>query len=431
MEPLVKANVGVILSGLAALSAVAVYTLADVNTGGQLRPEIVEAPLGTNDRPWRGSTAWDNAAPGRMEPNAEGRSAVENHEQIAAGARFTASAPRAHGADRASTQTSGRPQSAGKPASPDWVPPLLAGATDPAGGTASVAQRAAEDFSAASEKKAGEETAKIAALARQEARVEDRLQAARQRAAEQASADFARAEVVRLAAERQKALQEAANKAAAERARVAQIEADKQATAAAEKKAAEERAKIAAIGGMDRQAGDALEAARTSNSTPRKSSLRETVGSKSQAVRGTSLNPNVVSSAADLQAETDGLVAQPPAVPLAEAQPEIATKAASSHLAGNRFGIDTQLTGSLARAERRDKRARMARSMEPESNTGSKAVSALQGPKVGLARAQALSSAVNPDWRQIFKRRCPSILESSSDYDDGLVSICREWAEGM
>jgi hypothetical protein len=32
-------------------------------------------------------------------------------------------------------------------------------------------------------------------------------------------------------------------------------------------------------------------------------------------------------------------------------------------------------------------------------------------------------------WRPIFKRRCPSILESSSEYDDALVSLCQTWAE--
>ena len=109
---------------------------------------------------------------------------------------------------------------------------------------------------AATEKLAAEEAAKNAAIARAEAQLDDRQHSARQRMAQLVTADLERGrreEADRIVVELEATLRATDDAAAAQRARLAQLEVETRArAAAAEKLAAEEAAKNAAIAGPRR-----------------------------------------------------------------------------------------------------------------------------------------------------------------------------------
>src|SRR6202035_4641244 len=100
MEPCVKANVGLILSGVVALWAIGVYTFADATPARRLQPEIAEARYETNVSsdgrlgPGSPASSGDKAPSEPLAPKAEARSDAASQTQIAPQvAGLTAPAP--------------------------------------------------------------------------------------------------------------------------------------------------------------------------------------------------------------------------------------------------------------------------------------------------------------------------------------------------
>jgi hypothetical protein len=48
--------------------------------------------------------------------------------------------------------------------------------------------------------------------------------------------------------------------------------------------------------------------------------------------------------------------------------------------------------------------------------------------RVALAEAHMAAGVNGSEDVRVFQRRCPSILDSSMEYDDDLVAMCRGWA---
>ena len=374
MEPSVRGIVGVILLGFLILSAIAVYTFADL-TPARLQPEIAEAPPYGLD--------------------------ISGAERL--------------GRERQASSEDNAGSEAGSPAEAARID-------------------AEKQRAAAAEKQAGEEKAKSAALARQEAQqeaqVEDALQAARERSAQRASAEF----------EQERS------------AEAARVDAEKQ-RAAAEKQAGEEKAKSAALARQEAQqeaqVEDALQAARE-RSAQRASaefsstSNRPTTGARPTAVEGAPSNSDAPSDAAGAVNGAADVAAQHLTAALANAQPVIASRAAISieRSPGNEFARkNPRFRWSGAGAESADRAGWLARFESKSGAIAGRVRRSLearaayltptirQRPRPRYFGVTSLSDARGTKWRLIFNRRCPSILESSREYDDDLVGLCRKWAE--
>jgi hypothetical protein len=245
--PKTTRTVALVLSGLFIVFCSTLYHYADLTPANAPRPDWVNAPLPQ----WASANGPDQIgrmSPLRMpvvpDPSADGTT-VTRHD-VATDAARVAKAGAADGAEQQAAQIEDRLQGARQRAAQQTTADLELEKRREAARLAAENQKAIQ---AAAEAAAAERArlaqieadrqaaaAKKSAQDQEAAQTEDRLQGARQRAAQQMTADLElekRREAARLAAENQKAIQAAAEAAAAERARLAQIEAEKQAADAA------------------------------------------------------------------------------------------------------------------------------------------------------------------------------------------------------
>jgi hypothetical protein len=314
-------------------------------------------------------------------------------------------------------------------------------------------------------KKQAQEEGRIASIARTEAGVENRLHGARERLAEQKTAADAAAERVRLAqieadgqasialAQRQAqeekrrasiamteagvenrlhgaherlAAQKTAADAAAERIRLAQIETDRQASIALAQKQTLERESLASIATTEETVESRLHAAR-------EAAVRQTIadvgiGSRAEAARVAADSQNAVKSS------TDVAMIQSVDAPLSSSPVSRPMSTGSI----NRSSIDTgvQRTAPLGRREAADTIRRAAsKDQGLASGVHKSAPGSLNGvgrrpplSHVALAEPPLASGVNGAEDGRVFQRRCPSILNSSVEYDDDLVAMCRGWA---
>jgi hypothetical protein len=253
-------------------------------------------------------------------------------------------------------------------------------------------------------KKQAQEEERLASIARIEAGVENRLHGARERLAEQKTA----------------------TDAAAERIRLAQIGTDRQASIAVAQKQTLEKERLASIATTEETVESRLHAAR-------KAAVRQTIadvgiGSRAEAARVAADSQNAVKSSADvamIQSVDAPLSSSPVSRPIFTGSI-------------NRSSIDTgvQRTAPLGRREAADTIRRAAsKDQGLASGVHKSAPGSLNGvgrrpplSHVALAEPPLASGVNGAEDGRVFQRRCPSILNSSVEYDDDLVAMCRGWA---
>jgi len=217
--------------------------------------------------------------------------------------------------------------------------------------------------------------------------------------------------------------------------------------------------KVAAIARQEAQLEDGLQAARqrsaqqatgefyqASNVSPSKPSLGVTADARPEAIVGARANSHVAGHAVGPVNSFADALAQHPTAALAGAQLVIASQSTSSvrRSAENIFARrNRQLRWDGRGAEGPGERGWLARSGSRSGSITGRAGRSLEARAAYLTQiarqrprpgpryfgVTTLSDTGGTQWRLIFKRRCPSILESSREYDDDLVWLCRKWAE--
>jgi hypothetical protein len=333
---------------------------------------------------------------------------------------------------------------------------------------------------------AAEEAAKNAAIARAEAQLDDRQHAARQRTAQLVTADLERGrreEADRIVVELEAALRAADDAAAAERARLAQLEVEKRARdAAAEKLAAEEAAKNAAIAPAEAQLDDRQHSARQRTAQLVTADLER--GRREEADRIVAVLDKTLQSGDDMisvVAKQQNTNERVKSAKIAKASAEVEdllhasrgraagqiTTALRENSNGRAVGLShaaddavlhvsrveplsqaNSITGSSKslRSDRLDQKAAQfgingAESQKSRSATlesGANSQKSLHGSTDEFrieSQSRALSASVSSlaslnGLEGKLRRRCSSILASSSEYDDDLVSLCQTWVAG-
>jgi hypothetical protein len=328
------------------------------------------------------------------------------------------------------------------------APPLLAPATpevssDMASPKPEQAQRAQieADRQAAAEEKAAAE---------REAQVEDRSQGARLREAQRASAGF---ELERRAE-------------AAEQAQLAQIEADRQAAAAAEREAQVEdrlqgarlrEAQRASAGfELERRAEAAEQAQRAQIEADRQAAAAaEREAQVEDRLQGAHLREAQRASADfELERRAEAEQTSTGSISTSDARSEIRTASRSAddqrgqfkRLLDGRHAPKNAQPGPNVFAGLRGPAKRTLRTIAPSgdldwnrgSRSGDVQRSASDGDDGGASSGASITatsvvatlSEPGGPRRRILKRRCASILQNSDEYDDDLVSLCQTWSAG-
>jgi hypothetical protein len=210
--------------------------------------------------------------------------------------------------------------------------------------------------------------------------------------------------------------------AAAEQARLAQIEADRQAAATAEKKAAAER---------EAQVEDRLQGARL------REAERASVAFELERQAAAEQTTTGSISTSDARPETR----------MAGRSADGGERGQFKRLSDGRHAPTNAQPGSndfagLGGPAKRTRRT-IARSGDLDWNGGSRARDGQRSASDGddhdassgasttaPSLVATLSEPGGTQSRRILKRRCASILQDSDEYDDDLVSLCRTWGAG-
>jgi hypothetical protein len=248
--------------------------------------------------------------------------------------------------------------------------------------------------------KQAQDKERIVSIAKVEAGVENRLHAARETLAMQKTA----ADVV----------------AAAEQARLAQIETDRRASLALAQKQAQER--LALIAKVEAGVENRLHAARE------KSYGQVAAGVEIERLAGASStaaeSQKALKAGANVALQSAGAASSPVSQPIS-----------TGSIAQSSVDIARQKNPLLARREV-DSLSRSAPGRQAEAaRTHKVSPSSLNGTgqRTGWSRVAVVESPLAPSVNRsedvlVFQRRCPSILDSSLEYDEALVALCRGWA---
>jgi hypothetical protein len=242
------------------------------------------------------------------------------------------------------------------------------------------------------------EDERLASVAKIESGVENRLHEAREKIAEQKTAADA----------------------AAEAARLAQVEMESRIALA-------QKERLAAIAKTEAAVESRLHAARAAFAERTTADFE--IGKRADVARFALESAKVAKSTADV-ATSQAVAAS--ATPSPTSQPT-----STGSISRSPVNVDVQKSLSAARREvsginrkAAAKEAELAPTPHrgpPGSSNGAGHQPALS--HVALAEPTAASSiAGSSEDVRVFRRRCPSILDSSMEYDDDLVAMCRGWA---